>query len=96
MVLTELRISGVKLRRAMNGYEHLTGGVHHVHTAGVLGTSFNLMNNIIGAGFLSLTYCLQEALKFSGCPGQLIHQLALMFEGDASFTPIMKEQWGHA
>jgi len=57
----------------MNGYEHLAAGQLplHAHTAGVLGTSFNLMNNIIGAGFLSLPYCLQEAdLNFSAgfCP----------------------------
>jgi len=57
----------------MNGYEHLAAGQLplHAHTDGVLGTSFNLMNNIIGAGFLSLPYCLQEAdLNFSAgfCP----------------------------
>ena len=39
----------------MNGYVPL-----HENTAGILGTSLNLMNNIIGAGFLTLPYCLEE------------------------------------
>eukprot|EP00435_Cladocopium_sp_Y103_P033822 s3158_g8.t1 len=45
------------------------------------GTSFNLMNNIIGAGFLSLPYCLQEV----SLPGFLILMIVIGSANALSF-----------